>query len=74
MYGLGGGMLGASRTQCRTCGPWEISARDGEALGKESPETRARLSDKAREQAQRERAKPLIVTEGLILFCRHART
>ena len=74
MYGLGGGMHGASRTECRSCGPWEISARDGEALDKESPETISRLAEKAREQSQRERAKPLVVTEGLILFCRHARS
>ena len=73
MYGMGGEMLGGSRTECRTCGPWEISAKDGEVLEKESPETRSRLCEKARERAQEPRAKPLIVTESLILFCRHAR-
>jgi hypothetical protein len=73
IYGFSGGPLAASRTLCGTCGPWEISATDSPRLDKESPETRARVAAKVREQANRERSNPLVVNEGLMLFCRHDR-
>jgi hypothetical protein len=65
-----GSILATTWTDCPACGSWMISKLDSALLDKESADTKRHISAKVREQFDADPNHPLVVTEGLMLFCR----